>query len=103
MSAQGDLTENDNQSPKGIIWSAVPLPCFFVVEKSYRITRQRPREGTKSCRMGKNSVHLSARPSFGWSNCPLSKGSEDQLEGSEGQLVGSEGLQERSKGRQARE
>ena len=51
-----------NQSPKGIIWSAVPLPCFFAVLKSQRVAGQRPREGTKSCRMGRNSVRLSIRP-----------------------------------------
>ena len=29
-----------NQSPKGIIWSAVPLPCFFAVVRSQRIAGQ---------------------------------------------------------------
>ena len=52
-----------NQSPKGIIWSAVPLPCFFAVLKSQRVAGQRPREGTKSCRMGRNSVRPSIRTS----------------------------------------
>ena len=30
-----------NQSPKGIIRSATPLPCFFDVVKSQRESRQR--------------------------------------------------------------
>ena len=47
-----------NQSPKGIMRSAVPLPCFFDVEKSQRVAGQRPRQGTKSCRMGKYSVSV---------------------------------------------
>ena len=59
-----------NQSPKGIMRSAVPLPCFFDVVKSQKVAGQRPQQGTKSCRMGRNSVHPSARPSarplFGW-------------------------------------
>ena len=68
-----------NQSPKGIIWSAVPLPCFFVVMKSQRVAGQRPREGTKSCRMGRNSVRPSIRLSIRPSVLPsmgLPKGSE---------------------------
>ena len=32
-----------NQSPKGIMRSAVPLPCFFDVMKSHRVAGQRPR------------------------------------------------------------
>ena len=74
----------NNQSPKGIMRSAVPFPCFFDIVKSQRLAGQRPQQGTKPCRMGGNSV----RPSI---HHP-SKESEDQLEGSEGQLVGSEGL-----------
>ena len=27
---------------KGIIWSAVPLPCYFAVVKSQRVAGQRP-------------------------------------------------------------
>ena len=42
--------------------SAVPLPCFFDVVKSQRVAGQRPRQGTKSCRMGRNSVSLYIRP-----------------------------------------
>ena len=59
---------------------------------------QRPRQGTKSGRMGRNSVRPSAHPSFGWSTHPISKGSEGQLEGSEGPPEGSEGLQKGSEG-----
>ena len=70
--------------------SAVPLPCFFEVTKSQRLAGQRPQQGTKSCRMGRNSVRPSIRHP--------SKGSEGQLEGSEGQLVGSEGLREGPEG-----
>ena len=82
--------------------SAVPLPCCFDVVKSQGVAGQRPRQGTKSCRMGRNSirpsVRTSAHPSFGWSTRPLSKGSEGQLEGSEGPPEGSEGLQKGSEG-----
>ena len=38
--------------------SAVPLPCFFDVVKSQGVAGQRPRQGTKSCRMGRNSARL---------------------------------------------
>ena len=51
--------KRENQSPKGIMRSAVPLPCFFDVEKSQRVAGQRHQEGTKSCR---NSVCLSIHP-----------------------------------------
>ena len=52
-----------NQSPKGIMRSAVPLPCFSDVVKSQRVVGQRLRQGTKSCRIGRNSVRPSVRPS----------------------------------------
>ena len=52
----------DNKTPKGIMRSAVPLPCFVDVVKLQRVAGQRPRQGTKSCRMGKNSVRPSVRP-----------------------------------------
>ena len=52
----------NNQLPKGIMRSAVPLPCVFDVVNSQRVARQRPQQGTKSCRMEKNSVHPSIRP-----------------------------------------
>ena len=42
--------------------AAVPLPCFFAVLKSQRVAGQQPREGTKSCRMGRNSVRPSVHP-----------------------------------------
>ena len=82
--------------------SAVPLPCFFDVEKSRGVAGQRPQQGTKSCRMGRNSVRPSVHPSicphvhpsFSWSTCFLSKGSDGQLEGSGGQPAGSEGQPE---------
>ena len=90
--------------------------------KSQRAAGQRPREGTKSCRMGRNSVcpsvHLSFHPWAcqralrlqGFAGQPEGsegqpersegqpKGSEGQLEGSEGQLDGSEGQPEGSEG-----
>ena len=49
-----------NKTPKGIMRSAVPLPCLFDVVKSQNVAGQRPRQGTKSCRMGRNSVRPSA-------------------------------------------
>ena len=71
---------------------------FRDVVKSQKVAGQRPRQGTKSCRMGKNfihpSAHLSARPLFHWSTRPLSKGSEGLPKCSEGLLEGSEGLPE---------
>ena len=60
-----------NQSPKGIMRSAVPLPCFFHVVKSQKVAGQRPRQGTKSCRMGRNSRRPYVRPSVCPSVCPL--------------------------------
>ena len=45
-----------NKTPKGIMRSAVPLPCLFDVVKSQNVAGQRPRQGTKSCRMGRKSV-----------------------------------------------
>ena len=42
--------------------SAVPLPCFFEVTKSQKVAGQRPQQGTKSCRMRRNSVCPSVRP-----------------------------------------
>ena len=41
--------------------SAVPLPCLFDVVKSQKVAGQRPRQGTKSCRMGRNSIRPSIR------------------------------------------
>ena len=55
---------------------------------------QRLQQGTKSCKMGRNSVHPYVHPSM---HHP-SKGSESQLEGSDSQFVGSEGLTEGSGG-----
>ena len=57
-----------NQSPKGIMRSAVSLPCFFEVTELQKVVGQRPQQGTKSCRMGRNSV----RPYVHLSICPLS-------------------------------
>ena len=37
------------------------LALIFAVLKLQRVAGQQPREGTKSCRMGKNSVHESIR------------------------------------------
>ena len=96
----------DNQSPKGIMRSAVPLPCFFDVLKTQRVAGQRPQQGKKSCRMGRNSVRLSIRqpirpythPSFGQSTHLLCNGSDGKLEGSEGLPEGSKGVKEGSEG-----
>ena len=52
--------------PKGIMRSAVPLPCFFDEMKLQRVAGQQPQQGTKSCRMGRNSVCPSIRPSPLW-------------------------------------
>ena len=86
------------------------LPLVLFV--SHMVAGQQPQEGTKYCRMGRNSVcpstHPSIFPSVGrppsWPSGQL-KGSESQLIGSEGQregfqrqLEGSDGQLERSKG-----
>ena len=88
------LQVNINQSPKGIMRSAVPLRCFIDVVKSQRVAGQRPQQVTKFCLMGSNSVHpyMSVHPSI----CLLSRG---QLLGSEGLPEGIEGLPEGSGGR----
>ena len=52
-----------NQSPNGIMRSAVPLPCFIDIVKSQRVAGQRPQQGTKSCRMRRNSVRPTVCPS----------------------------------------
>ena len=49
-------------SLKGIIWSAVPLPCYFDVVKLRRVAEQQPQKGTKSFKMGRNSKCLSVHP-----------------------------------------
>ena len=115
-----------NKTPRGIKRSAVPLPCFFDVVKSQRVAGQRPRQGTKFCRMGRNSVRTYVRtsalpPPSGWPSDPAGlppdpsswpsdpagwpsdpegqvEGSEGLLEGSEGLLEGFEGLLEGSEG-----
>ena len=82
--------------------SAVPLPCLFDVVKSQKVAGQRPQQGTKSCRMVRNSVRPSVRPFahplFSWSTRPLSKGSEGLPEEFQGLPEGSEGLPEGSEG-----
>ena len=89
------------QLPKGIMRSAVPLPCFFDVVRSPRIAGLQPQQGTKSCRTGRNSISLSTLsvclPILLSISC-TSKRSKGQLMGSEGQLVGSEGLPGGSEG-----
>ena len=80
-----------NQSPKGSMRSAFTLPCFFDVVKSQKVAGQRPRQGTKSCRIGRHSVRSYVHLSI----CPLSMG---QLLGSEGLPGGIEGLLEGSWG-----
>ena len=52
----------ENQSPKGIMRSAVPLPCFFDVVKSQKVAGQWPQQGRKSCRMGSNFILPSIHP-----------------------------------------
>ena len=42
---------------------AVPLPCFFDFVKSQKVAGQRPQQGMKSYRIGRNSIHPSVRPS----------------------------------------
>ena len=86
-----------NQSPTGIMRSAVPLPCFFDVE-SQRVSVQRPGQRTEFYRMRRNFVCLHVHLSIHSSIPHLSMGSEGQLEGSEGWLVRSEGQTEGSEG-----
>ena len=50
------------QLPKGIIWSAVPLPYFFAVLKSQRVSGRRPQGGTKTCSIRRNFVCMTVRP-----------------------------------------
>ena len=61
--------KSNNQSPKGTMRSAVPLPCFFDDVKSQRVAGQWPRQGTKSSRMGRNSVNPFVSPSVRLSIC----------------------------------
>ena len=61
---------------KGIMRLAVHLPCFMDVVKSQNVAGQRLQQGTKSCKMGRDSVHPAVLLPY--------KGSEGQLEGSEG-------------------
>ena len=55
-------SQSPNKTPKGIMRSAVPLPCLFDVVKSQNVAGQRPQQGTKSCRMGRNSIRPSIHP-----------------------------------------
>ena len=103
-----------NQSAMDVIRSAVPLSRFFDVLKSQRVAGQRPRQGTKSCKIGRNSVRPSVLPSVcllvhPWAcqralraRCRVLRanlrGLRGQLEGSEGQPEGSEGQPEGSEG-----
>ena len=70
---------------------------WFDVVESQIVAGQRPRQGTKSCRMGRNSVHPPIRLPFKGSGGQL-EGSEGLPEGSEGQPKGSEGQPEGSEG-----
>ena len=54
--------EKKNQSPTGLIWSAVPLPCYYNVVKSQNVAGQWPKQETKSCIMEKYSFCLSIHP-----------------------------------------
>ena len=83
----GVLIQTTNQSPKGIMRSLVPLSCFFDAVKSLKLAGQQPPQGMESCRMGKNSVCPSIRPSV-----RLPKGFEGLPEGSEGLSEELEGL-----------
>ena len=70
--------------PKGIMRSAVPLPCFFDVVKGNRAvapTRDR------SCRMGRNSVRLYVRTYVRMSVPPLA-GPQTLLAGPQTLLAG---------------
>ena len=87
-----------NQSPKGIMRSAVTLSCLFDVVKSQKVAGQRAQQGKNGVEWGGNSVRLSANPSCGWSTRPSSKGSQGQLEGSEGLPEEFVGLPERAEG-----
>ena len=60
--APGGKKDKKDKTPKGIMRSAVPLPCPFDVVKLPRVAGQRPQQGTKSCRMGRNSVHPYVHP-----------------------------------------
>ena len=54
-----------NQSPIGIIWSAVPLPrCKHSLGWNWAVAGQQPRYETKSCKIGTFSIYLSVRPSI---------------------------------------
>ena len=77
----------------------MPSGDWFAVMKLQRVAGQRPREGTKSCRMGRNSVRPSVHPSV----CPYIVPSMGLPKGSEaaGQPEGSEGQPERSEGQQS--
>ena len=46
-----------NQSPKGLICSAVLLPYYFDAVESQAVAVQRPRQAKKSCRIERNSVY----------------------------------------------
>ena len=81
------------KTPKGIMRIAVSLHCFVDMVKLQRVAWQRPQQGTKSCRMGRNSV----RPSV----CPSTihaRGQRTSWKGLRGQLMESEGLPEGSGG-----
>ena len=83
---------SNNKTPKGIMRSAVPLPCLFDVVKSQNVAGQRPRQGTKSCRMGRNSVRPSVRTSIRPSIRPPLAGPQTLLAGPQTLLAGPQTL-----------
>ena len=88
---------SQNQSPKGIRRSAVPLPCLIDIVKSQRVAGQRPQQGTKFCRIGRNSASPYVRP-YIYLFVRCSEGIESLPEGSGGRPEGSGGLQKGSEG-----
>ena len=66
--------------------STVPLPCFF--DESQRVAGQRPQQGMKSCRMGRNCVRpyirMSIHPPSSWPSNPSSRPSDPSSWPSEG-------------------
>ena len=71
---------------------------WFDVVEFQMVAGQQPQQGTKSCRMGRNSVLPAVRLSLKGSGGQL-EGSESLPEGSEGQPKGSEGQPEWSEGK----
>ena len=56
----GAAAQKVKQSPKGICFTKVYYYCWILV--IFVVAGQRPRLGTMSCRMGRNSGRPSVRP-----------------------------------------